>query len=1479
MAERDDRRDIYQDMTKAELVEVLMAREDAKSDGPLEQQTKLLTMTLESMDQGIMLIDPNDYVVLSNQKAARLLQIPEAVLEGQPHFSDVIRHQVETTTVLDEMRERMVLEQDPTDPGIRDDGDKDPGDSDYWRTLLRGGVRSYRRDREDGIVLEFRNLRLNSGWVVRTITDVTTEHEVTRRQQESERLLRETLDNIDAKVLVYDADDRYLLGSRNVQDTLPPHEDLVGKTFEEFLWMEIESGRVSDPLALSDPGAYVAERVKQRREAPPTRTYQDSTGRWILTRRHRTQDGKTIVLLVDITERKRAEEALAEKEAQIRMILDNVPAGIRCVNKDRNYVFFNSQYVALRGLPEGLIKPGDSVLVSHTFSADRGDFGEGDAEELAANALTALPFEIEPQHYERTTALGRVLECHSQPLAQGGYVSIYADVTDRRRAEQELAEKEAQLRLVLDNVPAGVRYVDKDRRYVLFNSKYHEIYNVPADLVKVGDSVWAEHLYLAERGDYGQGDPKALATAHMNARAYFSEPLHYESTTTEGRVVEVQTQPVSSGGFVSIYNEITERRLMEDALSHQTAMLRSTLDTMVQGLVVTDDAGRIVLFNQNVCDLLDLPNEFLATQPDGLELWDFQDARGEFDDINPEERKRFRNAVNSGAYGAVGVVERRRPNGRYFSMQTSQLPDGGFVRTYTDVTERREFETELESQRQLLKNSLDNMEQGILVMDKDDRIVLYNNRVCQLLEMPGSYFDTLPTNSEFWQHQADTGEFTTLTPEQRAELDRRANTEQRREIDGYERMRPDGTHLWIIINALPNGGLVETYTDITDRKLAEVELAEAKQLAEESNRAKSAFLASMSHEIRTPLSGISGFLELLQYSKLDEDQREMVRSANLSSRYLIDLIGDVLDFSKIEAGHLDLRVERVSPRKLLDEAVSVVAPLAQEKLVDLFGQMSPRVPDHMELDPVRVRQILVNLLGNAVKFSASGSVHIDISPAWNQTSQEWRLRFEVTDTGIGFDPAVTPDLFGEFRQADETTTRRFGGTGLGLAISKRLVEMMRGEIGYEAEAGRGAMFWFALPLREPRSVSTELMKDLDLSVLVFGRDDESGKKISALVAGSGCGVEIRDHATVGDVERFDAIVSIDGSSIPSAEAVRRLSDTRIFLTTAKTFQSKNQALRAGFTHILPEDRWADSLIHHISESKILVAPSASNEFSDEVAGTFAEKLRSDLAGLPILVIDDIEMNRRIAGRQLDKFKLSHEFATNGEEGLTKVVANTYAAVIVDVSMPVMDGYEFTKAFRRWEENNLGKGVQRTTIIALTANVTADDAEKCVAAGMDDYMSKPLTMARLSAMLLKWLGTDESEPNLQGISDGPANAPAIAIKSDPSPIDFVDLAEILGTDDRQELLAFIRESLTHVSDIMVTLDQAFIARDRTTMRTSAHSACGSAKYVSATRLAKTYFNIERNAASASWDELSSLIESTKTQVVNIEALVGQLELRS
>ncbi|WP_341229036.1 hybrid sensor histidine kinase/response regulator [Nocardioides salarius] len=546
-------------------------------------------------------------------------------------------------------------------------------------------------------------------------------------------------------------------------------------------------------------------------------------------------------------------------------------------------------------------------------------------------------------------------------------------------------------------------------------------------------------------------------------------------------------------------------------------------------------------------------------------------------------------------------------------------------------------------------------------------------------------------------------------------------------------------------------GVVVAVSDISAAKRAEAELADARDAALEGSRAKSAFLATMSHEIRTPMNGVIGLTSLLRETELDPRQRSYVDGVHAAGDALLAVINDILDFSKVEAGHLDLEEIDFDLVQVLEEVAGLVWDRAREGGLELLAYCSPQLPPHLHGDPARLRQVLLNLAANAVKFTHDGEVVVS-AHLESRTDDRVMVRLEVSDTGVGIDDDALPWIFEPFSQADSSTTRRYGGTGLGLAIADRLVRAMGGTMGVTSTVGVGSTFWCSVPLtlahapvpRPPdpglAGTSVLVVDDNATNRLVLCEQVEAwGMRSLAVTSGHEALAALRDATAQGrpyPLAVLDMCMpQMDGLELAATISQDpQLAGVRMVLLTSGPDISTQQALRAGIVARLTKPVRLHDLRTALSEA--LADP------ADAPSGRGGARPRPAHRG-HLLVVEDDETNQMVATGITRRLGFTIDIAGNGREALDAVARRHYDAVLMDCQMPVLDGYDATRELRARE----GDG-PRTPVIAVTASAVMGDRERCLAAGMDDYLSKPFDPSGLDAVLTRWVPGTGSRPDDQ-----------------------------------------------------------------------------------------------------------------------------------
>lgn len=661
-----------------------------------------------------------------------------------------------------------------------------------------------------------------------------------------------------------------------------------------------------------------------------------------------------------------------------------------------------------------------------------------------------------------------------------------------------------------------------------------------------------------------------------------------------------------------------------------------------------------------------------------------------------------------------------------------QARDAELKRGAAELEKRVDERTaDLKKQREFVRNVFDVVPAMIFVKDVDGRFLLVNRAMA---EMHGVRTEELvgKKNSELRGESEEDAAFRRDDEEVlRTGLDKFIPEERFTNANGEVRWMQTIKRML----RTPDGKkqILGVAIDITARKKAELELVRAKEAAESANRSKSEFLANMSHEVRTPMNGIIGMANLLLDTKLDREQRDFTQTIATSSEALLTILSDILDISKIEAGKLTFEKIPFNLRDTVESTADLLAARAHEKGLQMSCFIRREVMSGVEGDPTRLRQVLLNLIGNAIKFTESGSVHVNVAKV-NDRANVQLLRFEIIDTGIGITPEAQAKLFQAFTQADGSTTRRYGGTGLGLYISKQLIEMMNGELGVSSSPGVGSRFWFTIELPISDAVVKEEPSWTGKRALIVTEHSTQQKVLEHYLTQIGIQCSfVSDALTAISELRVDrgydlAIVDtniegMDGNMV--ARAVRAepsFSKTRVMMITSLSRDAVEELNRFGSIPCLTKPIKRDALWSSVAKLFGEIAPEV------KVLPTAGRVPVHGSISVHILVAEDNIVNQRLAVRILEKLGHKADVVPNGVQAIDALSQKTYDLVLMDCQMPEMDGYEATRVLR--------KNGKRIPIVAMTANAMQGDREKCLEAGMDDYVSKPIRIEELEAAILR-----------------------------------------------------------------------------------------------------------------------------------------------
>ena len=1034
------------------------------------------------------------------------------------------------------------------------------------------------------------------------------------------------------------------------------------------------------------------------------------------------------------------------------------------------------------------------------------------------------------------------------------------------------------LRQVLENILDGIFTLDRNLRVLSASPAAERILQRGADAL-AGRSLAACFTPVAWA--------RLCETLAIDDGAQLGEPMVLDGLLPGGRRVPLEVRMARIAGhdaaaILVIVRDVSERLAAEKALR-----LRShIIDAIGVGVVIAD------------ARLPDQPIVYANLAFERITGWRFADAVGrncrflQGPDTDAHEVARLRHAIAEGRDVEVlllNVTRDGRPFWNELRVMPIRDPDGTlthFVALQNDVTARIRGQQEIARREEHLRRVVNATHDGIIVIDEHGTIESFNagaerlfgHAAAEVIGQDVAIVVPAPhkaRHAEYMQRYATTGETRILGQERE-----------------FEATRKDGASVWIALRVGlleegpgPHRRFIGVIHDITERKRAEIELRHAKEAAEDAASAKSEFLANMSHEIRTPMHGVLGAIEMLQDTPLTGQQERYLDTARTSASILLGVIDEILDFSRLEAGKLRIESIDFDLRRTVEDVTAMLAQRAHAKKLELACFIAPEVPETVRGDPIRLRQVLVNLIGNAIKFTERGEVVVSVGLVASNGSgngSERRLRFEVRDTGIGIPQDKQAALFQPFTQADSSTSRRFGGSGLGLSIAKRLVELMQGTIGLHSETGQGSRFWFQLPaavvgplprerrVREFPGTRVLVVDDNATNRIILHRyltawNSQSGSAAS----GDEALAKLQDAAASGRPYEV-ALLDLNMPGMDGYTLVRRIqADPALAAMPLIMLSSSNQdpAQMAG----LRVDVWLDKPVRqsdlHDAISTVLQHRPALT--AAPPAGRAPAPRALQFSGERVLLVEDNPITRDVGAQMLRRRGLTVLLA---EDGLKALLAVQGAAVppdlvLMDVQMPGMDGYTATREIRAWE---LASGRPRLPIVALTAHALPGDRDKCLAAGMDDYVVKPYSAEAIGTVIARWL----MPPGHEAVPEpAPTAAPTPAAADPTACIDmdrFEQVRAVMG-DAIGDLLDKVHETLQ--AEIAGIRD-ATVRGDATALRELVHRLKNTAGDIGAMLLHERAAQTERQITR----ENTTMPDITPLDTASRDALAAVERLR-
>jgi len=1198
--------------------------------------------------------------------------------------------------------------------------------------------------------------------------------------------------------------------------------------------------------------------------------------------------GQPVLLVVwhDLTERKAAERAERERERRWLLALEAAGDGVWDWDIERHRVYFSSRSKAMLGYaPEDI---GESEEESsrrvHPDDLERTrlDVQQHLAGETAqyVNEHRAL---CKDGSWKWILARGMVVDRFADGRAKR-MIGTYSDLSERRHMEDRLRLEQERFRAMNDAAPIGIFVTDVAGRATYLNERWCALTGIPA-AAALGEG-WSATLHPEDRDRVFTAWTAAISTGSTFDAEYRFQRGDGTIVWCHGMAapMRIAGQVV---GYVGSIADISERHQSE--LSLRDSVHRFDLVAAGAAIGIWETRFDPARWQEQITNELPFywspqfieimgfaPDEF----PARLEPW--------LTALHPDDHERTIAAVvdclaNGVPYNVEYRLRHKCGEYRWYhatgeaDRDTQGRPHrmaGGM----SDITARKRDEELLERTRSQLVDAIGSIDAGFAMFSADGSLLISNRRFLELYGLedmelrPGYPYEAILTMmvSAGALHGTGIDEAAWIAES----LAAHAQPGMDRELNRAGR--------WIRISdrRTAGGGTVTLHTDVTVLKQATEEMRQARDLAEGAVRAKANFLATMSHELRTPMNGVIGMSSLLLDTPLNEQQREFADTVHACGEQLLALINDVLDFSKIEAGSLVLERIAFSPRKLAEDCIALLADQADRKGLQLICLIGADVPARLLGDPTRLRQILLNLLGNAVKFTERGEVVLSLTrprsaTATMEAAEPALLEVAVRDTGIGIPVQARQRLFKAFSQADDTTTRKYGGTGLGLVICQRLVQCMGGTIELESQPGQGSTFTCRIALEVPPEVTSDPLPNglVGQRVLVVASSAAARRSLREQFIGWGMRChEVGDAASAHQtaVRNRPALMVIDhdlpggglelGRSLAADPVLRGVPQVLLVGVAHRGMASTAKAAGiAGFlTKPVRHGQLFECLLVVLQQSNRL-------RLSGQAAPLVTRhSLEEERIARRVLVVEDNPVNRQVAVMMLSKLGCHCDIAVHGQEAVEATARQDYHLVFMDCQMPVLDGLAATAQIRTREKSHDANhgGNRRLRIVALTANAMPEDRERCLAAGMDDYVTKPITKDALQAALARADQARMEQPSRPTVTVAAASLETVAEQV----IDDDTLRLLVKATDVETVRAVAEMMRDDAHTALAELQAASAAGDAVALGRTAHRLKGSSGTLGLCQVQALCLRLEQTSRSCQMVGVPDLLNALE-QTVN------------